>query len=177
MPQGIGDKVELPSYVGIEEILHFAKSKPFPLIILLDGINDPENFGSILRTAEGLGVDGIIIKNAHQVELNDTVLKVSQGAAFLVRIAMVANLSNAIEILKRNGYWIISMDGEGKDNISQIDVKIPLGLVIGSEGDGVSNLIMKRSDFVVSLPMSGRINSFNASIALAIIASQIVYRR
>lgn len=160
-------------YFSLEEILIASKDKKFPLIIVLDSLKDPHNLGAILRTCDAFGVDGVIIKKHDQVPLNATVAKVSTGAINFVKVSEVTNLSTAIQTLKNNGFWIVSTDGGALNTYWEIDYQKPIALVLGSEGDGVSNLLLKRSDYVVKIPMSGHVNSLNVSVAAGIIIAHI----
>lgn len=171
--QGIFVIVEDFKYSTIEDIIKTAKDKSQPLVLILDGIEDPHNFGAIIRSADAFGVDGIIIKNRGQVPVNMTVSKTSTGAINYVKIAQVANLSNAIKILKDNGYWVYATDGNAKDNYCDLKYDGPTCLILGSEGDGISNLLVKNSDFLIKIPMVGHVNSLNVSVAAGILLSRI----
>ena len=160
-------------YSSLEEILQAAKGKKQPLILILDEIEDPHNFGAILRSADAFSVDGVIIKNRNQVPLNSTVAKVSTGAIEYVKVAQVANLSNAIATLKENGFWIYAADGSGKDSYEKLDYKGAVALIVGSEGRGISQLVMKNSDFIIKIPMTGHVNSLNVSVSTGILLSRI----
>lgn len=171
--QGIVVEVFPHEYSSLEEIIQSAKGKEQPLVLLLDEIEDPQNFGAIIRSADAFGVDGIIIKNNNQVSLNWTVAKVSTGAIEYVKVAQVSNLSNAIKTLKDNGYWIYAADGVAKDSYQKVDYSGAVALVVGSEGRGISPLVMKNSDFIVKIPMSGHVNSLNVSVSTGILLSRI----
>jgi 23S rRNA (guanosine2251-2'-O)-methyltransferase len=149
----------------------------YPLLLILDGIEDPQNLGAILRTADAFGVDGLILKSRGEVQMNATVAKVSTGAIDYVKVAVVPNLSQALEKLKEAGYWIVASDGSAQQSYTEVDYRSPIGLIIGSEGFGISSLLVKRSDFVVKIPMFGHVNSLNASVATAVLVSQIVSSR
>lgn len=174
--QGFAARVSDYATSSLKELLAQAK-KTYPLFLLLDGIEDPHNLGAILRSADAFGVDGIIMKSHGQVSLNATVAKVSTGAIDHVKVAVVANLSQAIQTLKDNGYWIVSSDGSATASYADIDYKCPIGLVIGSEGFGIAPLVLKNSDFIVKIPMFGHVNSLNASVATGILLSQIALSR
>ncbi|MCD8204961.1 MAG: 23S rRNA (guanosine(2251)-2'-O)-methyltransferase RlmB [Coprobacillus sp.] len=171
--QGIAAYLKPFSYASLEEIISHAKNREHPLILMLDGIEDPHNFGAIIRCCDAFDVDGIIIKKNNQVEVNSTVMKTSAGALNYVKICKVTNLSNAIKELKNNGFWIVSTDGNAKDSYTEIKYDMPLVVVVGSEGFGVSPLILTNSDFTVKIPMLGHVNSLNASVATGIILSHI----
>ena len=163
--------------VSLEELIQNAKSEEHPLLAMLDGIEDPHNLGAILRSADAFGVKGIIMKSHGEVSLNGTVAKVSTGAIDFVKVSVVTNLSNAIETLKKNGYWIVSSDGEATTLYDSIDYKCPICVVIGSEGFGISRLVLKNSDFVVKIPMYGHVNSLNASVAASTFFAMIDHLR
>lgn len=150
--------------------------KENPTLVMLDHLEDPHNFGAIIRTCEALGIDGIIIPNDRSVNINGTVVKTSVGAIYNMPIIRVANLNNAIEKLKDIGYWIVGTDMVGTD-YTKIDYNMPVCLVIGNEGKGISNIIKNNCDFMASIPMNGNINSLNASVSCGIILSRIVSSR
>lgn len=163
---------------SLEEVLQSIPSeKKYPLIVILDGIEDPHNLGAIIRTCDAFSVDGIIMKKRGEVPLNGTVAKVSTGAINYVKVAVVANLNQAIEKLKQNGYWVVSSDGSATQNYLDVDYNSPIALVVGSEGFGISKLVLKNSDFIVKIPMTGHVNSLNASVASAILISGVVASR
>jgi 23S rRNA (guanosine2251-2'-O)-methyltransferase len=162
---------------SLEELIVSASAKQYPLLLMLDGIEDPQNLGAIIRTADAFGIDGLIIKNRGQVPLNGTVAKVSTGAINYVKVAVVANLSQAIEALKKKGYWIVASDGSATQEYDKVDYKSPICLIVGSEGFGIAPLVMKRSDFLVKIPMKGHVNSLNASVSAAVLLSEIVRSR
>ena len=137
-------------------------------LVMLDHIEDPHNFGAIIRSCEASGVDGIIIPKDRQVMVNDTVLKTSVGTASKVNIIKVTNLTNTIKELKKAGFWIIGTDMNGQD-YSTIDYKDKICIICGNEGHGLSDLVKKQCDFIASIPMSGSVNSLNASVATGII--------
>ena len=151
------------------------KSK-FPLLVMLDHIEDPHNFGAIIRTSEALGVDAIIIPNDRSVNINATVVKTSAGAIYNMPIIRVANLTSAINKLKNNGYWIVGSDMDGIE-YTNVDYKIPICLVIGNEGHGMSKVVSNNCDYIVKIPMIGNINSLNASVSCGILLAQIVNSR
>ncbi len=172
--QGIIAVVEDYKYMLLNDLLNKVKSIKNPLILILDGIKDPHNFGAIIRVADAFGVNGIIIKKHNQVPVNMTVTKVSTGAIDFVDIVEVNNINNAIDTLKENGFWIVSTDGSAKDDYRDLDYNIPVALVIGSEGEGVSRLVLKNSDFIIKIQMHGHVNSLNASNAASVVVSHIV---
>ena len=165
------------SFISLDELLHKAKKHDQPLFIMLDGINDPHNLGAILRSADSFGADGIIIGKHNQIGLTATVAKVSTGAIDYVPVAQVSNLNQAIRQLKKEGFWIVSSDGMAKLDYREVDYKMPMVLIIGSEGEGVSKLVLENSDFIVKIPMCGSVNSLNASVATAVLLAQIYNNR
>ena len=171
--QGIAAEIERFEYSSLDEIIRLSKKVERPVILILDGINDPGNFGAILRSCDAFGVTGVIIKKHGQVMLNATVAKTSTGAISYVKVAMVTNLSQAIERLKKENFWIVSADGSAKTDYRDLKYDFSVALIVGSEGEGVSPLLLKRSDFVVKIPMSGHVNSLNASVATGILLSYI----
>ena len=140
---------------------------------MLDGINDTHNLGAILRSCYVFDVAGIIIGKHNQVPLNATVAKASAGAINYVPVCLVNNLNQAISRLKEEGYWIVSTDGSGTSNYQDIKYDFKVVLVIGSEGMGVSKLVLKNSDYIVKIPQYGHVNSLNASVAAGILLSEI----
>lgn len=157
------------AYSEVEDILNAAKEKNEPpFILLLDGLSDPHNLGSIIRTAECAGVHGIIIPKHRSVTVNDTVIKCSAGAASHVKIAKVVNINDSIRMLKQQNIYVYAADMDGKVMYSA-NLTGATALVIGSEGEGVKRLTKELCDGVISIPMAGKINSLNASVAAAVI--------
>lgn len=146
-------------------------------IIILDGLEDPHNLGAILRTADAAGVDGIIIRKDRAVGLTSTVAKLSTGAIEHVPVACVSNLTVAINQLKEAGLWIAGTDANEAQDYRTLDAQLPLGLVIGSEGKGISRLVREACDFKVYLPMRGHVTSLNASVAAALLMYEIYNKR
>lgn len=164
-------------YVTVEEILAVSQKKGTkPFIIICDEIEDPHNLGAIIRTAETVGADGVIIPKRRSASLNTTVYRTSAGAVSYVPVARVSNLASCIDTLKENGVWIYGTDADGTD-YCKTDFTGSLALVIGSEGFGISRLIQKKCDFMVKLPMFGQINSLNASVAGGIFMYEILRQR
>ena len=147
------------------------------LIVILDGITDPHNFGAIIRTCEAGGVDGIIYKKDNSVKVNDTVAKVASGALEYVKIVEVTNLTNTIKELKKGGYWIVGTSDKAELDYNKVDYDRNIALVIGSEGKGISRLVKENCDYLVSLPMKGYVNSLNASVATGIFIYNILNNR
>ena len=164
-------------YCDVEDILSFAQSKgEQPFVVILDGIEDPHNLGSIIRVCECAGVHGIIIPKHNACPINSTVAKTSAGALSNMHIARVANLTQTIEKLQQFGLWIYAVELGGTNIYSQ-NLTGALGLVIGSEGDGIGQLICKKCDGVLTMPMRGNINSLNASVACGVAVFEAVRQR
>lgn len=175
--QGIAAFMAAHDYVNVDDILKAAEEKgEDPLIVILDGLEDPHNLGAVLRSADGCGAHGVIIPSRRAVALTETVAKASAGAIEYVPVAKVSNLAQTIDELKEKGIWIASVDMDGV-NYSQATLTGPLALVIGGEGSGVSRLIREKSDYIVSIPMKGKVNSLNASNAAAIMLYEAVRQR
>ena len=171
--QGVMAVIKPYEYLDFNELIRRGKNKKVPIIVILDGINDPHNFGAIMRSCDVFDVTGIVVGKHNQVPLNSTVAKTSAGAINFVPVAVTNNLNNAIAKLKENGYWIVSTDGSASLDYSDINYDFPVGLVIGSEGQGVSKLVLKNSDYVVKIPQYGHVNSLNASVAAGIMLARI----
>ena len=172
--QGIVAEIQEYKYTSLEEVIEKTKDKKEALVVLLDGLEDPHNLGAILRSADSFGADAIVIPENRSVKLNSTVAKVSTGAIEYVDTCMVTNLNKTIEKLKENGFWVVASDGEAKLDYRQVDYKdTKICLVVGSEGFGISKLVLKNSDFIVKIPMVGHVNSLNASVACALFLAQI----
>lgn len=160
-------------YTPLSELLDAVKEKTDSTIVMLDGISDPVNFGSIIRSSNAFGVDGILIGKNRQVPVNGTVSKIATGGEELLPIVQVVNLTQTIDVLKKNGYWIVASAGEGKDVYDRIDYSGKIVLVVGSEGFGVSRLVKQNSDFVASIPLPGTVKALNAAVATAVFLAQI----
>ena len=175
--QGVIAMAAAYEYATVEDILQNAKDKgEAPFIILLDNIEDPHNLGAIIRTANLAGVHGVIIPKRRAVGLTGTVAKTSAGAINYTPVAKVTNLTNTIKELKEEGLWFVCAD-MGGTTMYDLDLKGPIGLVIGSEGEGVSKLVKENCDFVASIPMKGDIDSLNASVAAGVLAYEILRQR
>lgn len=166
------------NYCRIESLLNNASkiSEP-PFILILDGIEDPHNFGAILRTAEAAGVHGVVIRKDRQVPVTETVIKVSTGAAELVPVALVPNIAEAIRFLQKELVTVFGVEIDGTALYNQPSYKEAVAFVIGSEGKGLSRLVKERCDKIVRLPMRGRINSLNASVATGIVLYEVLRQR
>ena len=166
--QGIVLDIEDYKYADIDDI-SFNNS----LVLLLDHIEDPHNFGAIIRTAEAAGVNGIIIPENRSVEVNSTVCKTSVGTVFDMKIVKVTNVVNTINYLKKKGFWIVGTDMEGT-SYDEIDYKGSTCIICGNEGKGISRLTKEACDFIATIPMIGEVNSLNASVATAIVLFEAV---
>ena len=176
--QGVIAIVPPYEYVEIEDILEYAKQKQEdPFILILDGIEDPGNLGSIIRTAETAGVHGIIIPKRRAASVNSTVNKVSAGAVEYMNIARVTNISDAIEKLKQNGLWICGTSIDANKYYYNQDLTGPLAIVIGNEGKGIGEKVKKNCDLLVKIPMKGKISSLNAGVSTGIIVYEVVKQR
>lgn len=167
---------EYKTYTIAEIIAAIPQGKQ-PLLVALDGLEDPHNLGAILRTAACVGVDGVIIEKNRSVSLNSTVAKVSVGAIDIVKVAKVTNLSQTLNSLKANGYWVIGTDMQEAVDYRSVDYNMPIVLVIGSEGKGMRRLVKENCDIRVMLPMESDIGSLNASVACAVLLYQIYSQR
>lgn len=172
----IADAVEF-SYCNVEDILKKSNDKnEKPFIVLLDGIEDPHNFGAIIRSCECAGVHGIIIPKNRACQVNETVLRTSTGAITNMLIAKVTNLKDAIKSLKDNGVWVFSAE-TGGENIYSKNLNLPIAVVIGSEGFGTKKSIQDMCDGIITLPLKGKVNSLNASVACGIVVFEILRQR
>ncbi len=173
--QGIIAEVE--DYKYYDENKMFSNLSDNPFIVILDHIEDPHNFGAIIRTCEAALVSYVIIPKDRCVKVNATVEKTSAGAIENVKIVMVTNLNNTIRKLKEHGVWVVGTAMEGSVNYTEIDYSMPVALVLGNEGAGMSTLVKKNCDFLASIPMRGKVNSLNASVAAGIMIYEVVRRR
>lgn len=175
--QGVVAFTAVHRYYSVAEILHTAREKGHePFIIICDKITDPHNLGSIIRTANCVGADGIIIPKRNSAGLNSVVAKTSAGAIEYTPVARVTNIARTIEDLKKEGLWIAGADMDGQV-MYDAELTGALGLVIGSEGEGISRLTREKCDFLVNIPMFGEINSLNASVAAGILMYEVSRRR
>ena len=171
--QGLAAELKPYQTVSLEEIIIKANKKNKKIIVMLDNINDPHNLGAILRSADVFEAAGIILPKHNSVSLNATVAKTSAGAINYVPVAVVNNLNQAIKTLKEEGYWVVSTDGSATIDYSSIKYDFPVVVVIGSEGKGVSPLVLKNSDYIVKIPQFGHVNSLNASVAAGILLAEV----
>ncbi|CCQ94248.1 23S rRNA methyltransferase [[Clostridium] ultunense Esp] len=173
--QGVAALITSYAYFSVDDILKKAeKFEESPFIIILDGIEDPHNLGAIIRTAECGGVHGIIIPKRRAAHVTPAVYKSSAGAVEHIMISKVNNISDTIEKLKEKGLWIYGADIDGEEYYFNIDLKGPIALVIGSEGKGISRLVKEKCDFILKIPMLGKVSSLNASNAASILIYEVV---
>ena len=175
--QGIACEVEEYKYLTLNEIVEKNKNKENVSLIMLDGLEDPHNLGAILRTADATGMEGIIIPKNRSVSLNQTVAKVSTGAIEHVDVVQVTNLVQTLETLKKEGYWVIGLEMEGSVDYKKQDYTGKNGIIIGSEGKGISRLVKEQCDFMINIPMVGHVTSLNASVSASIIFYEILRQR
>ena len=176
--QGIIASVTDFEYSEVEDIIEYAKSKnEEPIVLILDKIEDPHNLGAIIRSAECMGVHGIIIQKRNACLVTDTVEKVAAGACSYVKIARVTNITESIKKLKEYGLWIYGLDMAGKSNIYNTKLEGAIGIVVGNEGEGISRLVKENCDVLMKIPMTGKINSLNASVSAAISIYEVVRQK
>ena len=176
--QGIVASITDYTYFDVDDILEEAKKKQEnPFVVILDKIEDPHNLGAIIRTAECLGAHGIIIQKRNACQVTDTVEKVAAGATSFVKIARVTNITETIKYLQEKGLWIYGLDMEGASNIYDTKFDGAIGIVVGNEGAGISRLVKESCDFMVKIPMTGHINSLNASVSTAISLYEVVRQK
>lgn len=172
--QGVIAFVAPVDYANLDDIIN---SSTEPFILLLDEIQDPHNFGALLRTAEAVGVNGVLIPKHRSVSLNATVAKTSAGAVEYVKVAQIGNVANTLRQLKELGFTIVGGDSDGQSIFQPVDLKGPIVLVIGNEGKGLRRLTKELCDLIISIPMVGNINSLNASAAGAVLMYEILRQR
>lgn len=176
--QGVVASVTEFSYSEIDDILEFARKRnESPFVVILDKIEDPHNLGAIIRTAECLGVHGIIIQKRNACQVTDTVEKVAAGACSYMNVARVTNITESIKYLKEKGLWIYGLDMEGASEVYNTKFDGSVGIVVGNEGYGISRLVKENCDFMVKIPMTGKINSLNASVSAAVCMYEIVKQK
>lgn len=173
--QGIIALTDDYKYVSENEMLSNMSENPF--VVILDHLEDPHNFGAIIRTCEAAGVEYIIIPKDRSVGVTSTVVKTSVGAIYNVNIVMVTNLNNTIKKLKEKGLWIVGTDMVNSTLYDEIDYKVPIGIIIGNEGSGMKSLVGKNCDFIARIPMIGKVNSLNASVAAGIMIYEVLRQR
>ncbi|HKI76966.1 MAG TPA: 23S rRNA (guanosine(2251)-2'-O)-methyltransferase RlmB [Ignavibacteriaceae bacterium] len=175
--QGVIAKKSSQKYFQLEEIIAGAKKSEYPLILILDSIQDTHNLGAILRTAECSEVDGVLITKHNSAPVNETVTKTSAGATEHVKICQVNNLVNSLKVLQENGFWVVGSSLENSKIYTEIDYKIPIALIIGNEEKGIRRLTAENCDMLINIPMKGKIQSLNVSVATGILLFEIVRQR
>ncbi len=175
--QGVIASISDYRLYSLEEVLSSIPKDKQPLLLMLDGMEDPHNLGAILRSADATQVDGVILRKNRSASLNATVAKVSCGAINTVKVVEVNNLTETIKTLKKKGYWVYGADNNEALDYRSVDYNLPLVLVIGSEGFGISRLVRENLDYSVKLPMYGEISSLNASVATGIMLYQVINSR
>lgn len=175
--QGVVALAAQVKFAQLEEVLAAWPKDKAPILVLLDGIEDPHNMGAIIRTAECCGATAVLIPKRHTAPINATVAKTSAGALECIPLVQVGNVAQTIEDLKKQGFWVLGAHMEGQQTLYEADLTSPLVLVIGNEGKGLSRLTKERCDFLVTIPMYGRLNSLNASVAAAILLYEAVRQR
>ncbi|MBD1372386.1 23S rRNA (guanosine(2251)-2'-O)-methyltransferase RlmB [Hazenella sp. IB182357] len=172
--QGVIAQVAAYQYATLDDLFREAEQKKeMPFFVILDGIEDPHNLGSILRTADAAGVHGVIIPKRRAVGLTSVVAKTSAGAIEHVPVVRVTNLNRTVETLKTKGIWVLGTDGDAKASYEKPQYDMPIALIIGNEGKGISQQLKKKCDFLVRIPMKGKISSLNASVAAGVLMYQI----
>lgn len=172
--QGVVAVKSVTKFYELDEIIFHSKKSSFPLLLLLDSIQDPHNLGAILRTAECAGVDGVLITTNQSSPLTETVEKISAGAVSHLKICKVNNLVRAIEQLKKENFWIVGSSLNNSREYTSIDYKMPVALVVGNEEKGIRKLVAENCDFLVRIPMLGKIDSLNVSVATGILLFEII---
>lgn len=175
--QGVVAEAADYRYVELEDLLVAEPRGRYLLLLVLDHINDPQNFGTLLRSSEAVGVDGVIIPRERAVGVTGAVVKSSAGAVEHLRIAQVVNLPRALDQLKDRGVWVVGLDALGRQRYDEVDYAMPVALVVGSEGRGLSRLAREKCDLLVKLPMRGKVASLNAAVAGSIALYEILRRR
>lgn len=172
--QGVVAVVAAKEFVSVSSIL---ASSEIPFLVLLDGVEDPQNLGAIIRSAEGAGVDGIVLPERRAVGLTQTVTSVSAGAVEHVKIARVKNLARTIEVIRENDIWVLGAEGGASEPWYEFDYTLPVAIVLGSEGKGLRSLIKKKCDKILSIPLLGQITSLNVASAASVFFYEVVRQR
>jgi 23S rRNA (guanosine2251-2'-O)-methyltransferase len=173
--QGVVADIEKAEDYSLDEIVRGASAAP--LVVVLDGIEDPHNLGAILRTADAAGVDGVVIQSRRAAARDGAAAKASAGAVAHVKIAEVVNIARAVEELKESGVWTVGLAGEGPESYAAIDFTLPTAVVLGAEGAGLRRLVRERCDRLASIPMRGHVGSLNVSVAAGIVLFEAVRQR
>ncbi|HCY74725.1 MAG TPA: 23S rRNA (guanosine(2251)-2'-O)-methyltransferase RlmB [Ignavibacteriales bacterium] len=175
--QGVAASKSEQKYYDLYEIISESKKSQYPLLLILDSIQDTHNVGAILRSADCSGVDGIIITKNNSAPINETVVKTSAGASEHVKITLINNLAQTIDELKKKGFWIVGSSLEGAKDYTSVDYKIPLALIVGNEEKGIRKLTADKCDHLVRIPMKGKIQSLNVSVATGVLLFEILRQR
>jgi 23S rRNA (guanosine2251-2'-O)-methyltransferase len=175
--QGVVAKIKTFPFYPLEQLFLDAKQVKHPLLLVLDGVEDPHNLGAVLRTCDAIGVQGVILPKHGSASLNATVARVSTGAIEHVKVSEATNLTTTLQRLKKEGYWVVGAEADESQDYRSVDYRVPIVLVMGSEGRGISRLVLEQCDFKVSLPMVGHVGSLNVSVATAILLYQIFAAR
>ena len=171
--QGVAAKKISQKYFSLQEIISSSKKSTYPLLLILDSIQDTHNLGAILRTADCSGVDGVILTKHNSAPVNETVVKTSAGATEHVKMCVINNLAQAMREIKENGFWIIGSSLENSRVYTEVDYKIPIALVVGNEEKGIRRLTAENCDILVNIPMTGKIQSLNVSVASGVLLFEI----
>lgn len=175
--QGVAASKSEQKYYDLYEIISESKKSQYPLLLILDSIQDTHNVGAILRSADCSGVDGIIITKNNSAPINETVVKTSAGASEHVKITLINNLAQTIDELKKKGFWIVGSYLEGAKDYTKIDYKVPIAVIVGNEEKGIRKLTADKCDHLVRIPMKGRIQSLNVSVATGVLLFEILRQR
>ncbi len=176
--QGVIAYPAAKAYHSLEDLFRISRERGEPpLYCILDGMEDPQNLGAILRTAEASGTHGVIIRTRREVGLTAAVARASAGAIEYLPVARVANIAQTIDKLRKNGVWVIGVDPAGREYYRRADFTVPVAVVVGGEGKGISELVKKRCDYLISIPMRGKISSLNASVAAALVMYEALHQR
>lgn len=174
--QGVVAVVAQKKYDHVDDILE-AKRGSLAFVLVLDGVEDPHNLGALLRTADAAGADGVVIPERRAVGVNATVVKASAGASEHIPVAKVTNIARTLEELKEKNIWTVGLDERGTQSYDQVDYKMDCAIVLGAEGHGLHDLVRKKCDFLVSIPMMGKVPSLNVSVAGAIVMYEVARQR
>lgn len=175
--QGVIADVRESRTLELDDLIAEAKAAPPALIVVLDGIEDPHNFGAILRSADAAGAHGVVRQTRHSAPLGGATGKASAGALAHVKIADVVNIARALEELKESGIWTIGLAGDAPQTYDKMDLKLPIAVVLGAEGAGLRRLVRERCDFLAKIPMLGRVDSLNVSVAAGVVLYEAVRQR
>jgi 23S rRNA (guanosine2251-2'-O)-methyltransferase len=175
--QGVAASKSEQKYYDLYEIISESKKSQYPLLLILDSIQDTHNVGAILRSADCSGVDGIIITKNNSAPINETVVKTSAGASEHVKITLINNLAQTIDELKQKGFWIVGSYLEGAKDYTKVDYKVPIAVIVGNEEKGIRKLSADKCDHLVSIPMKGKIQSLNVSVATGVLLFEILRQR